>query len=940
MAGIIGLSGDLLTGYYAAKRQQSLLLSGAAGAAPSADATGEAGAADGSGVRPPWDVRNDITGLEDLSREALGAGIFFKESEYSELDAPQDHKDLFALHQGLRRMYALASEAADDTTNDIRRDFLDRRFGEGLGQLDKFVGGLDLESLNIVSRALLDRAETDMAIQRGLSEYVTGIVHSGDHAPAVEAFQGDVQFSINVTKNGAETPVQIDLAEMGGQTRNLDNVSGFINSKLEAAGMITRFERVKIGEEDDSGVIPGSDFGFRISGVSTEKVRFDADGSAAAYVVGLSGDAESAAGQISKLEGLAGTPAWDFIHRFEADSKATETEPMTPEERVEAKKKELAAEQGKEELKPWETGSTEEEFSAALKARSVVTAPNGELYVLAETNAPVDGAAIKGESDLVLAKYDSTGKQLWTRNLGAAEAAGGVDLAVDAQGGVVLTGTLTGALGDTLERGEADAFVAKYSADGQEQWLQRYGTTGADGVSAVTVGDDGTVYLAGTTPSGIDGEASGGGKDAYIRGMSADGELLWTRQFGGEGDQEATAIALDDAGNVVVGLKGETGEASVTSFSAADGDSAAQWTHDLGDLNGGKISALGFDETGALFVAGSAGAASGLAGSYAGHSGSRDGFVVKLSGGGASRDYVRFLGTDSTDEIRDMQIEGGSVYLTGLTGGAMPGGGEFSGSRNTFVSSVAASDGGVNWTQQLGGRGGLSEGATIAIDAKGDSVLDKLGLPRGTLDYGGSQRITDHSAVRAGDSFRISVDGGYAKKIEIEADDTYLSLSFKINAALVLDGKAEIARSSEGSRLRITPKEDVTIEIFGGPEGQDALKALGLSEGVVYDAPKKDDEESVSDAPPLYGLGVDFEAMIATEAGAKNAAKMLSEAMQEIQNAYRELTNPKTETPDGPGKRGGEVPAYLRAQLANFQAGLNRLNAGGGASAGGASLLL
>lgn len=937
MAGIIGLSGDLLTGYYAARRQQSLLLSGAS-AAPPGIAPG--GAADGSQVRPPWDVRNEITGLEELSREALGAGIFFKSSEYSELEAPQDHKDLFALHQGLRRMYALASEAADDTTSDFRRDFLNRRFGEGLSQLGEFVDGLDLEGLNIVSRSLLDRAETDLAIRRGVSEYVTGIVHSGAFDAAVTAFQGDVRFSINVTKNGVETPIQIDLADMGGQTRNLDNVAAFINAKLEAAGMVTRFERVKIGEEDDSGVIPGDDFGFRISGVSTEKVRFDADGSAAAYVVGLSGETESAAGQVSKLEGLAGTPAWDFIRRFEADSKAAETEPMTPEERVEAKQKELAAEQGEEELKPWETGGTEEEFSAALKARSVVTAPGGEIYVLAETNAPVSGAAIKGESDLILARYDSTGKQLWTRNLGAAEAASGTDLAVDAQGGVVLTGTLTGALGDTLDRGEADAFVAKYSAEGEEQWLQRYGTTGADGVSAVTVGDDGTVYLAGTAPGGIDGEPGGGGKDAYIRAMSADGELLWTRQFGGAGDQEATAIALDAAGNVIIGLKGETGAASVTSFPAADGDSPAQWTHDLGDLNGGEISALGFDDTGALFVAGSAGGASALAGAYAGHAGSRDGFVMKLSGDGAARGYVKFLGTETTDQIRDMRIAGGSVYLTGVTSGAMPGGGALTGSRNTFVSSLSTADGAVNWTQQLSGRGGLSEGASLAIDAKGDSVLDKLGLPRGTLDYGGSQRITDHSAVRAGDSFRISVDGGYAKKIEIQADDTYLSLSFKINAALVLDGKAEMARSSEGGRLRITPREGVTIEIIGGPEGRDALKALGLSEGVVHDAPKKADEESVSDAPPLYGLGVDFDAMIATEAGAKNAAKMLSEAMQEIQKAYRELTSPRLDTPQGPGKRGGEVPAYLQARLANFQAGLNRLSAGGGASAGTAGLLL
>ena len=59
---------------------------------------------------------------------------------------------------------------------------------------------------------------------------------------------------------------------------------------------------------------------------------------------------------------------------------------------------------------------------------------------------------------------------------------------------------------------------------------------------------------------------------------------------------------------------------------------------------------------------------------------------------------------------------------------------------------------------------------------------------------------------------------------------------------------------------------------------------------------------------------------------------MLGEAMKTVQEAYRKLTAPDT---DQFKKPKGPVPAYLQAQLANFQAGLDRLNSGGGGGAAG-----
>ena len=157
---------------------------------------------------------------------------------------------------------------------------------------------------------------------------------------------------------------------------------------------------------------------------------------------------------------------------------------------------------------------------------------------------------------------------------------------------------------------------------------QRFGTGAADQVTGVSVGDDGTIYVAGTTSGNLDGAGNGGGKDAYIRALGADGTHLYTRQFGGAGDQTATAVAFDDNGNLAVALKDGDGNGSIQKFSAADGTSAALWSHDLGNLNGGSISALDFDG-GALYAGGSAGQASDIAGANPGHSGGRDGFLLQ-----------------------------------------------------------------------------------------------------------------------------------------------------------------------------------------------------------------------------------------------------------------------------------------------------------------------
>ena len=911
MVTIASLDMSFLTGWYNSRINASVAsnLSSASGLAQSRASAGEE-------VLPPWDVRTgEVQSLEDMRRKVLASGAFFlsPNSEFSDIEAEDDHKALFSMHQGLKRLASLAEEAADKSTTDTRRDFLQARFDNGLNQFDSYFDGLNLESVNLLKGEELSKMESEVAISRGLSQFKTGTIHSGAFDAEVASLTGDVQFTISVTKSGVTTDVNINLADMGATTRNLDNIVDHINTQMEAASMVTRFERTKIGEENDAGVIPGDKYGFLIKGVSTESISFSAASSEpAVYFAGVSGINQTAGGQIAKLTDLAsGSPSYGVTRRFDAD-------PTTSEVAV------TGSEDGETRTK------TE---SNPLEIQASAAASDGGLYVVGQTSSSVDGQVIKGEQDLVLAKYDSLGNRVWSRVLGAAQTAEGTSIAVDNSGNVVIAGNVEGDLGETLDVGKGDVFVAKYNAAGVEQWLKRFGGTGDDTATAVAVADDGNIYVGGKTNAGIgDSIHQGGLSDGYIRAFDSTGDTLYTRRVGAAGDETIDALKVASDGALIV-AGAENGNAIVRKFDSADGVSAAVWEQDLGALEDGRIGDIAVDGTN-IYVAGSAGSTFAPTAPLAAYSGGvRDGFLVKMSdGASATVDYTTFIGSDDDETANSLAVHDGKVYVAGKTSGQLDGATP-AGERDAFVSRVDAATGAVDWSSQISGRGGLAEAKSVVVGAQDDSILDALGLPTGALTYSDTRVVTDRSSAREGDHFFISVNGGRRKKIEIDADDTMRSLTFAINAVLVLDGSADVRRSTEGDMLRIKAAEDQTIELFSGAEGRDLLTSLGMKPGAIVNTGSLlDDDDKSVDAPPLFAMDLPAEIDLSDADKAQAALEALQGAMSIVQRAYRDITmDPALKEllkGNQKGKTGGTVPAYYNAQLANYQAGLARLNSG------------
>jgi len=915
------ISSSLLSAWYGA--QSAVALSRTTAFSSSASNAQSASQSRSSEVLPPWDARGEIEALDVLKRSALADGVFFdkKFGDFANLDVGEDEKQLFAMYQGLRRLQALGAEAAEKTTTDTRRDFLNRRFQEGLEQLNSFFGDLDLQGVSLLKGEELSKAESSLAISRGVSEYTTGIVHSGAFDAEVDGFLGDVSFTINVKKSGVSTPIAIDLANMGATPRTLDNVADFINTELESAGMLSRIERVKIGEKDENGIIPGDNFGFKIKGILTETLSFEpASGNPAVYMVGVSGDREGAGGQITKYVDIANGGEAAFMRRIDADGSVTTTDVAVP-----------GGEEG-------ETETRTKTESNPLRILDSVQGADGGLYVVGYASNGVAGQTIKGEQDLILMRYDTTGKQVWARTLGAAGSAEGASIALDANGNVVVAGSVEGSLGDTTELGGSDSLVSKFSADGVEQWTKRFGGNKDDSATAVSVGADGTIYVAGQTNAPFGNVAVAGKADGYLRALDEDGKVIYTRAAGASAENDtAKSIAQAADGGLIIASEVD-GRAVLTKYAAGDdGTGAAVWSMDLGDLDGGRIGEVTVGDDGAIYLAGAAGAGFAPSAPLTANAGGRDAFLMKISDGpSASVDFTTFLGSAEDNSASSVTVSNGVAYVSGKTSGALPGQTQ-TGDRNAFVAGFDTTNGAVTFTQQLSGRGGLAEANAVVVDPTGDNALDRLGFPTGEVRYADSRVITARSSVREGDHFYISVDGGRKKKITIDDDETMRSLTFKLNAVLVLDGNADVRRSSKGDMLRIKPKEGVKIELFAGKDGRDALSGLGLPEGsIIGKASLLDKDESTSDAPEIFAMELPNSMSISGKDAAAKALEALTKAQSVIQRAYRDLTtDPALKALlNGPqaGKKGGTVPAYLTAQVSNYQAGLDRLLGGSGST--------
>jgi len=300
------------------------------------------------------------------------------------------------------------------------------------------------------------------------------------------------------------------------------------------------------------------------------------------------------------------------------------------------------------------------------------TAGNDEPYGVAvdrDRNVYVVGQTRSDGGDrCLLRRYRPNGSLIWARVLTTADDVSCVDIAVARSGDIYVVGSTDRSLTGRPLRGDADAYVRKYRRNGGLVWTRQFGSDTYDQANAVVVDAAGNVIVVGRTLGTIGANANRGSFDVFVRKFRADGGHRWTRQFGSAQPDAAVGVAVDGSRNIIV--VGQTAGSITGRPSRGDADAfvrklrpngSMHWTRQFG--TGGADAAMDAvaDAGGRIYVTG------GTEGTLPGQTGHglNDGFVRKLRPNG-SHAWTRQFGTPGDDWGRSVTVDDrGRVYVAG-----------------------------------------------------------------------------------------------------------------------------------------------------------------------------------------------------------------------------------------------------------------------------------
>jgi hypothetical protein len=352
------------------------------------------------------------------------------------------------------------------------------------------------------------------------------------------------------------------------------------------------------------------------------------------------------------------------------------------------------------------TGSGEDARAVALDAA-------GDVIVAGSV-----GTANTADDAFVM-KLSSSGDVMWIRTFGTSGSDFAHAVAPDGAGGAVVVGRVAGLLEDK-HYGSDDAFVRRYTPQGEVVWTQQFGTTGADRLYGVAVDVVGVIYVVGST-EGTLGATHAGGTDGFVRRYTPSGTPSWTTQFGTSSFDVAGAVALTPAGAIVVA--GSTaGALEGANLGSDDGfvalfghDGTLQWARQFGIGASDEVTGVAVG-TDALYVVGRT---FGL--------GPSDMFLRAYTLNG---DYLwtRLHGSLDYDEGHGVAVgSDGSIHVVGSTyadedGTSMP-------NDDAFLRTYDR-DGTLLWSRQFG-TDEVEQAYAVATDASGRIAV--VGYTRGSL---------------------------------------------------------------------------------------------------------------------------------------------------------------------------------------------------------------
>ncbi|WP_046244515.1 hypothetical protein [Hymenobacter terrenus] len=284
--------------------------------------------------------------------------------------------------------------------------------------------------------------------------------------------------------------------------------------------------------------------------------------------------------------------------------------------------------------------------------------------------------------DAFLIKFDGMGTQQWMRQGSGGSDAYATGIAVDASGNVVITGNFSagvsfgaaGLIGGGM-------FLYRFSPAGTVLLAKQVSTGGV--ASDLTLDAVGNIYLTGgftgTISFGPTTFTSAGGLDLYLCKLDAAGNPVWAQRDGDAADDSGQCVAVDPAGNAVVGgyyddfYRGSS-ESSSIYVAGYDALGTKAWrqliTPTIDDLY--TASDVVYDGRGGYYVTGGIQGSAVFGSTTLTTQGPQAAYVARYNSGGTAVWADQVVSVTSADGSRGAGLAvdaSGSVYVTGLTVG-------------------------------------------------------------------------------------------------------------------------------------------------------------------------------------------------------------------------------------------------------------------------------
>jgi uncharacterized protein (TIGR03437 family) len=265
----------------------------------------------------------------------------------------------------------------------------------------------------------------------------------------------------------------------------------------------------------------------------------------------------------------------------------------------------------------------------------------------------------------------------WSSQFGAIERDEARAVAADATG-VYSVGYTRGILPDLEKVFHQDGFIRKFAANGNVLWTRQFGTEYDDEVKAVAA-PGGALYIAGDYGVQIPPttEIDADKRDGFLSRYTTDGTLVWTRRIqstvGTPKNDSANAVAVDASGIYVAGGTAGTLAGQIP---VADWDGYLRKYDAAGNLLWTRqFGSRGFDEVVALAVNATGifvlGQTDGAFVDSTFAGGIYDIFLRKYDSAGTLL-WARQFGTDGSEFAGAVVADADGIYISGATSGRLP----------------------------------------------------------------------------------------------------------------------------------------------------------------------------------------------------------------------------------------------------------------------------